>query len=236
MATYACSDLHGRLDLYNRIKMLLEPEDKVYFLGDANDRGKSGWELMNVLLNDNQFIYLKGNHEEMFIYAALDALHTRGTTDNITMLFQNGGVKTMSGFARAGKPRDIIMKLAELPTHAEYENPDGKIILLSHAGYTPKLVDNQIELPCDEDLLWGRDHIFDAWDYINFEDYIVVHGHTPTCYMANDLNYPGEELEAGAFWYDNHHKVCIDNACYYTGFVCLLNLDTLEDTVITLDE
>lgn len=39
MAVYALSDLHGYLDLYKQIKEFLKPEDKVYFLGDAGDRG-----------------------------------------------------------------------------------------------------------------------------------------------------------------------------------------------------
>ena len=38
MATYACSDLHGRLDLLKQIQDFLQPDDTVYFLGDAGDR------------------------------------------------------------------------------------------------------------------------------------------------------------------------------------------------------
>ena len=33
MATYACSDLHGRLDLLEQVQSFLKPDDKVYFLG-----------------------------------------------------------------------------------------------------------------------------------------------------------------------------------------------------------
>lgn len=234
MAVYACSDLHGNMKLYNQIKLFLDPEDKVYFLGDANDRGKYGWELIKTIYNDPQFIYLRGNHEDMFIAAALDSLKTRGKTDNITMLFQNGGAKTLSGFAKDGRPLEWLDKIMKLPTHAEYENENGQIILMSHAGYTPKLEGENIILPCDDDLLWGRDHIFDEWDYESFEDYIVVHGHTPTVYLASDLNYPDEEVPLGPLWYDNHHKVGIDNACYFTGAVCLLDLDLLEAVVIKI--
>ena len=39
MAVYACSDLHGTMFLYKQIKNFLEPNDIVYFLGDAGDRG-----------------------------------------------------------------------------------------------------------------------------------------------------------------------------------------------------
>ena len=36
MATYACSDLHGRLDLLKQIQDFLQPDDTVYFLGDLS--------------------------------------------------------------------------------------------------------------------------------------------------------------------------------------------------------
>ena len=63
--TFACSDLHGQLDLWKQIKSFLNPEDTVYFLGDAGDRGPDGWELIKAIANDSQVVYLKGNHEDM---------------------------------------------------------------------------------------------------------------------------------------------------------------------------
>ena len=38
MANYVCSDLHGYLELYKKIKNFIKPEDTVFFLGDAGDR------------------------------------------------------------------------------------------------------------------------------------------------------------------------------------------------------
>ena len=58
MSIYATTDLHGRKDLYLKIKEILQPDDKVFFLGDANDRGWDGWELIKLIYNDPQFIYL----------------------------------------------------------------------------------------------------------------------------------------------------------------------------------
>ena len=72
MAVYACSDLHGRLDLYKQIKAFLNPEDTVYFLGDAGDRGPDSWELIKTIYSDDQFVYLMGNHEEMLVEAMKD--------------------------------------------------------------------------------------------------------------------------------------------------------------------
>ena len=69
MATYAISDLHGRMDLFRQVKEFLQPEDVVYVLGDCGDRGPAGWELIKTVYEDPQFIYLMGNHEDMLVNA-----------------------------------------------------------------------------------------------------------------------------------------------------------------------
>ena len=38
MAVYACTDLHGHLNLYKQIKKFIKDTDTVFFLGDAGDR------------------------------------------------------------------------------------------------------------------------------------------------------------------------------------------------------
>ena len=65
MARYAVSDLHGHLEIYKQIKAMLKPGDIVYCLGDCGDRGPRPWETIKAVYEDPQFIYLKGNHEDM---------------------------------------------------------------------------------------------------------------------------------------------------------------------------
>ena len=235
MAVYATSDLHGHKILYDKIKAMLKPEDKVYFLGDANDRGPDGWELIKTIYEDPQFIYIKGNHEVMFVTAAWDVLEKNDRSDNVMLFYQNGGAKTLTAWKKAGRPREWLNKIMRLPLHAEYTNKDGKVILMSHAGYTPQYMDGGLYIPGEIDLLWERDHVIDYWDDRHFKDYIVIHGHTPSVYLATDTGFRGTEIDAGAYWYCNGHKVGLDNACYATGYAVLLNLDTLEDIVISVD-
>ena len=99
---------------------------------------------------------------------------------------------------------------------------------MSHAGYTP----HEMILPSSEDLIWNRDHLWDEWDD-NFKNSIVVHGHTPIQILAKEI---GETYEPGALWYCDNHKICIDNAAFYSGDVCLLNLDTFEEHIFSLQE
>ena len=70
--TYAFTDIHGNYNLWKQIKNFLRPEDKVYFLGDACDRGKDGFKIMKELLFDSRVIYLKGNHEQLMIDAFMN--------------------------------------------------------------------------------------------------------------------------------------------------------------------
>ena len=74
--TFACSDLHGMMNLYKQIKEFIEPEDTVICLGDCGDRGYDSWELIKKVYTDPQFIYLMGNHERMLIDAGAEFLQT----------------------------------------------------------------------------------------------------------------------------------------------------------------
>ena len=94
MAIYACSDLHGRLDLLKQIQDFLQPDDTVYFLGDAGDRGPNPWETIKAVAQDKRFIYLKGNHEDMLVKAMEDEVRREGCGvlgKNFALLSQNGG-------------------------------------------------------------------------------------------------------------------------------------------------
>lgn len=63
-------DIHGDLQAFKRINSLLGPEDLAIFLGDYADRGPSGLEVLEGLIELSQkktggrIIPLKGNHED----------------------------------------------------------------------------------------------------------------------------------------------------------------------------
>ena len=62
---YALGDLHGHYSIYEKVKAMLKPEDTVYFHGDAGDRGPDSWKCIKAIYDDPQFIYIKGNHEDL---------------------------------------------------------------------------------------------------------------------------------------------------------------------------
>ena len=86
-------------------------------------------------------------------------------------------------------------------------------------------------------MLWDRAHIYEFVPD-EFENTIIVHGHTPIPYIKDELeNTYQAPWEVGAYWYcpDNEtmleHKCCIDNATYNTNITCLLDLNTFDEHI-----
>ena len=238
MATFALSDLHGHYEIYEKVKAMLKQEDRVYFLGDAGDRGPDSWKCIKAIWEDPQFVYLRGNHEDMLVKACKDYFEDDCMWDykSYSLCRMNGGEDTMDSFERDPLRGTWYHRLRELPTWDSYENENGVVIVLSHAGFTPWLVEgtyDECAIPDDETLLWDREHFLDEYDSAEMDNVIIVHGHTPSHYLSIDL---WKDWDGGAFWYCDDHKVCIDSGGFFSGEFVLLNLDTLEDTIIKLDK
>lgn len=226
MATYAVADLHGCMSLYKQIKEFLKPEDRVYFLGDANDRGPEPWELVKTIAKDPQFIYLKGNHEDM-LAGAIEEVMVHDCYDiYVTSLIQNGGLRTLQEAMQEAQPLEWRNFLNKLPTYATYTNEQGITIILCHAGCTPRVNDyGKVSFRSD---IWDRQHFKDEWPE-GADNVVVVHGHTALGYLQRKLGVKDEDLSPDAFWYCNNHKICLDTACYDSAYTVLLDLDTFDE-------
>ena len=214
MATYVFSDLHGRKDLWLKAnREVFGPNDTIYFLGDAADRGPDGWELIKLLLDDPRVIYIKGNHEEMLIEAIEKPLL------NLRLLELNGGATTYDGYICDSEKnqKKYISKLKELPLLIITQNNTGQIINLSHAGYTP------IYNPTEDDLLWDRSHIYHEWP--ENENSIVIHGHTPIQHLIDNK-------DCQIVCYADDHKYDIDLGAFISNKLGILNLDTFEEIIV----
>ena len=220
---FACSDLHGMLPLYEQINNFLEPDDKVYFLGDAADRGPEGWTVIRMIASNPQWIYMQGNHEAMLADAIKEELIGDWRGDKTELLYYNGGYQTLEDWRMAGAEGEWSSFLRKLPVYQEYVNKDGVLVRLSHAGFTP-YPDSE---PDPRDLIWNRKHIHSGWQKDFNDNQIIIHGHTPIYHMR-------EIVEPGALWYCDNHKVCIDNASFATGQTCLLDLDTFDEHIFEI--
>ena len=232
MSVYAVSDIHGHISIYNQIKEILKPEDIVYCLGDCGDRGPHSWETIKAVMRDPQFIYIKGNHDDMLVLAAKEVFMFEFDpyAHNQRVLAGNGGSDTLDGLLGEESPEKWVREINKLPTHLTYTNANGKEIFLSHAGCTFWQDDPDI-IPNDEELIWNRLHYYDSKKLM--ADKIVVHGHTPIKCLAMDINIPATE---GALEYADGKKYCIDAGTFFSGRSILFNLDTFESIVLKTND
>lgn len=171
--TYAVSDLHGNLDLYNKIINYLNKDDILYFLGDATDRGPDGWKILKDVYNNPKVKYIAGNHDIMLANRI-----TRPNSYNETSIhYHNGGAPTWNDAKNDPEAKEIAKFIYNCPKYAIYINKDGLKIFMSHSGST--------NIFNDEDLLWDRTEYIEDKNYTDYD--IIVHGHTPIPYLIEDL-------------------------------------------------
>lgn len=222
MATYACSDLHGCLDVWQEIQKRLKKDDSIYVLGDCGDRGPQPWETIKAVLKEPRAIYLKGNHEDMLVKAMEDYLvYDEPQYESYSLLVSNVGEETFFGWMREEYKRDWKNLIKNLPLYKVYPNLQGQIIYLSHAGFTPKIGYAGFKFPSEQDLLWDRSHFGDKW--AGDDNMLVVHGHTPVYYFGEDNQKP--------ITYCDGHKINIDCGTVFSKphTITILDLDTLEE-------
>lgn len=220
MARYAFSDLHGRLDLFNKIIDFIQPDDIVYCLGDCGDRGPDSWATIKAVYEHPQCYYLKGNHEDMLIRAMKTYLSTgKLFGHDYNLLVYNGGLNTFEEWLKEKDFADWVIKLDELPTIASLKNDKNNLVIMTHAGYTPGG-----ELPCEDDLLWDRIHLYDPFPN-EYQNTIIIHGHTPIQYIKREGIV---EIDSSTLAYSDGHKINLDCGAVNSGVVALINLDTYE--------
>ena len=223
MSVYAVSDMHGNLKAWKKIKEFVKPEDKIYVLGDCGDRGPDPWTTIKEVLTDPQVVYIKGNHDDMLVKAAREAMDGSYGSEKQRLLAHNGGYNTLNELLYEDRPEIWISMLAKLPTHTTYINENGKEIFLCHAGCS-FYKDEEKTIPKSYDLMWDRLHYFDNASLLS--DIVVVHGHTWINYIKEDLNIENTENEF--LFYTNNKKICIDLGTCHTGKAGILNLDTFD--------
>ena len=237
MKHYVATDLHGDCYMYDQMMSYLEGLDEdfiLYFLGDAADRGRDGYFIINYLLNDKRVVYLKGNHEDLFVRAAREYVQMALDTGvdkakfikffdyNVAQVMEmdatmklyklNDGLITFRDWIEQGCPMTLINRLDKLPLRASWGKYD-----MCHAGCSLE----EWEDVNEEAMLWDRTHFTKPWK----RSRILIHGHTPIKYLPGTKDWRIKS-------YANGHKYDLDTACWQTG---ILNIMCLEDeSIITL--
>jgi serine/threonine protein phosphatase 1 len=209
---YVIGDIHGRLDLLERMIAMISrdlntrPLDDclTVTLGDYIDRGPESRGVIERLATNpfpTPFVALKGNHEDLletFLAdppsadlwrrnGGLETLHSYGV--DVGQLMRGRDYERTADTLRTAMPAAHLTFLAALPltlTVGRY--------FLCHAGVRPG-----VPLPqqSEEDLLWIRDEfLYSTADFGK----VVVHGHSPS--------WEPEHL---------HNRINVDTGAFMTG-------------------
>ncbi|AEX85510.1 metallophosphoesterase [Marinitoga sp. 1135] len=204
---WAISDIHGMYD--NLIKVLNQiPEnDKIIFLGDYVDRGPGSRQVLDLLFKlKNRAVFLKGNHEDMM----LDYFENTGKYKEGAW-FRNGAQATLDSFNN-----DIEEKYLDFIRNLKLyhiEKIGTQKYLFVHGGIRPGI---SLSDQAERDLLWIRDDFYMSDQ--PYEDYIVIHGHTPTKYITGEYEVYFRKLD------DKILSIDIDTGCVYGGKLSALGI------------
>jgi serine/threonine protein phosphatase 1 len=236
MSRYVATDWHGIKDISAQVLSYLKPEDELYFLGDAIDRGPDGMYIMLKLLQDPRITYLKGNHEDMLADVIFDYIEGRAGHMTQHWLGQ-GGQSTWKDLIKISDATlwRLRNKIINMPERIDIENNRGEHIILTHAGCDPWVDDEEARLfGLKHRYLWDRKHIHHSWDEFQQEEWkdtYVIHGHTPVlsrCFCGDeDVVLPG--VSGNVVHYAGGHKICLDLFTVGTGRAVLFDLDTFEE-------
>ena len=236
MSVWAFSDIHGQRQLFNAVMDKIGPDDKVYFLGDAIDRGPDGWAIFKQIMDDPRITFICGNHEDMMINALCNFPEIEWNHD-VEVWGWNGNSTTLDGIYEDNPAvvKSYLDRAKNLPIFQTYTNPSGDEFWLSHAGcdYTEHI--NELTR---EQLIWDRSHFLtNMWYHDSPENLYIIHGHTPTPILVEEMSMYCDdipragEIEPGAYFYAKGHKIDIDCGAHFTGYTTLLNLDTFDEEV-----
>jgi len=199
------TDVHGQLDLFQTMRdwcYKQDPECIIVFGGDACDRGKFGYDIMEAILNDPQMVYIRGNHEDMFLRAARELIANNPDIKNkmltideadellvreswlhhVQLSLWNGGRPTLKNWLINGTSIDFLQNLAE---HTCYTLKADNGLCFSHTSGKQEIFDkvNEAEyngelIDTDDiyEMIWERYSLMDWWD----KDRTIIFGHTPT--------------------------------------------------------
>ena len=251
------TDVHGQWDLYAAMKAYAfqDKKSKIIYGGDACDRGLYGYKIMKDMLSCPRIIYLKGNHEDIFVKSARailnkPSLFKKNKTSKevkhkveefafenkyVYMSYRNQGIMTLVDWIMDGASVNFINKIEALPVVYSYNNLD-----FTHACPMPKSFElvkiggSGLEIAAAIDkCLWDRDH--QSWGWT--ENRINVCGHTPVSFLHSKVYIEDTDpttlrpfMWQGIVAKDKFpgYRLDMDTGMFFSGRGFILNCDTFE--------
>ncbi len=229
LRVYAVGDIHGRLDLLDRILMQIDAdhaarppaERHLVFLGDLVDRGPDSAgvveRIRTLAEGDPQVHCLMGNHEEIFLRSI------EGDDKALRLFCRIGGRETLVSYGvtpedyeRLDYAEVVEQLLDRVPAaHRDFLTSLREILIMGdyvfvHAGIRPGIPIAEQKLA---ETRWIRDPFLDHRAPL---EKMVVHGHTVA-----------EEAEMLP------HRIGIDTGAYHSDRLTALMLENTDRHVFS---
>jgi serine/threonine protein phosphatase 1 len=215
MRTLVVGDIHGKLDLLNRLLEKMEyraGEDRLILIGDLVDRGEDSRGVVERAIAlkreaPNNVIVLRGNHEAMML-AAL----AHPESEQAELWYYNGGIETLQSYMSDDGEFDVPEQhwdfLASLPTW--YEDDHAIYVHASLAEADEGTFLHPGQAPENPELYWARNRRF----FSEYKGKTVVFGHTITGMVFG---------EREKVWFRDS-LIGIDTGAYLTGVLSAVEL------------
>jgi serine/threonine protein phosphatase 1 len=189
-------DIHGAIVPLRRLLARVQPraEDTLIFLGDYIDRGEDSRAVLDCLMEletTYSCVFLKGNHEDMFLqaYQSMERMSPDSglVTEEVLLWLSNGGITTLRDFGSAWPSGLYLEWLSKLRLYYETETH-----YFVHAGLRPGVPPEE---STDLERVWIREPFLSS-DY-NWGKRVVF-GHTVQ--LGGPLVQPNKiGIDTGAF-------------------------------------
>lgn len=247
MSTFVCTDIHGYFVPWmkglQKVGLSLDDGDKLIILGDLLDRGPDSLKCMQFALDLKQkypenVVYLKGNHEQMFlVFLGIDPNEPNGKV-NLDLTFRqwtnNGGLQALRSllpdFAKYSVEEIqvllrieyelLILQLEALPLYHIEED-----FAFVHAGFlsNTRLIEQE-----EDDMLWIREDFFTSFEAVKgdvLENKTIIHGHTPVVHIPG---YRGKKEFVGK------HHIGIDGGAAMGKEIFIFNTDSMKSQSVSV--
>ncbi|MEY8292485.1 metallophosphoesterase family protein [Carnobacteriaceae bacterium 52-44] len=224
---FVVGDVHGQITMVEKLLKHWKPEEEqLLFVGDLADRGensKATLELARDLVEKQNAIVIKGNHDEML------EMFLENPSEHVMLYYMNGGGSTVNSLlGREANQQEfeknaqeikeqypwLLPFLKSLPLHYEWED-----YLFVHAGVNLRK-DNWRD-SSNHDFVWIREGFYDQ---PNHTDKTIIFGHTVTATLNKGVN----NFDV---WESGDGLIGLDGGAVYGGkmHALVLTKDKIED-------
>lgn len=198
--TYCISDIHAHIDNLKRFVETLEKDDRVFVLGDVVDKGDKAIESLELIMNDNRFTMLLGNHEYMMFNVLSTIPNTYEYNDAYNLWVNyNEGKRTLKQYNKLPKYKqlEIFNYIKDLPLNIPNLKVGTNIFYLVHSSPCSNIKLNMADVNYNNSVIeayvWDR---ITPKDKVEANNQIIIAGHTPVqCYLGLDI----DEIEPISF-------------------------------------